>query len=74
MFRRLVAGAGLPAIPLHGLRHTHASLQIEAGTNLAVLSRRLGHGGIEVTVNVYGHVSAATDHGAADKVAELIDG
>src|SRR5206468_3463817 len=71
-FRELVDRAGLPRIPLHGLRHTHASLAIAAGTNLAVLSRRLGHGGIEVTVNIYTHVTPATDQEAADKVAGLI--
>ena len=41
--RGLVAGyLGMPAITLHGLRHTHASQLIDAGVDFVTISRRLG--------------------------------
>ena len=40
-FRAAVAKAGLRHIPLHGLRHTHASLAIAAGVPIPVVSKRL---------------------------------
>ena len=42
LFRRLVAAAALPPIPLHGLRHTYASLALAKGVNPAIVSRRWG--------------------------------
>ena len=44
LFRRLVVSAALPPIPLHGLRHTYASLALAKGVNAAIVSRRLGQG------------------------------
>ena len=37
-FKKAVAAAGLRHIPLHGLRHTHASLAIDAGVPISVAS------------------------------------
>ena len=42
LFRRLVRAAALPPIPLHGLRHTYASIALAKGVNPAIVSRRLG--------------------------------
>ncbi len=40
LFARLVRAAALPHIPLHGLRHTYASLALAKGVNPAIVSRR----------------------------------
>jgi integrase len=43
MFRRHVKRAGLPVIRLHDLRHTHATLLLQAGVHPKIVSERLGH-------------------------------
>ena len=55
----------------HDCRHSHASWLIEAGVPLAVISRRLGHHSITITVDTYGHLSPDIQRAAAD-AAELV--
>ncbi|MGB3323185.1 MAG: site-specific integrase [Mycolicibacterium fortuitum] len=64
MFTRRVAKArkalgsdALPEITLHGLRHTHATVLLEAGENPKIVQERLGHTTITTTMDVYSHVS-----------------
>ena len=45
--------AGLPSIRVHDLRHSHASLLIEMGYNILLISQRLGHEKVETTWNTY---------------------
>ncbi|MBV9920979.1 MAG: tyrosine-type recombinase/integrase [Pseudonocardia sp.] len=49
---RLSTGAGLPRIRLHALRHTWATLGLEAGASLLEVSRRLGQSAISITAGV----------------------
>ncbi|MDT2010318.1 site-specific integrase [Rhodococcus opacus] len=46
----------VPALKLHGLRHTHATLLLTAGVPVTVVSKRLGHASSTITLDVYGHV------------------
>ena len=46
----------LPQITFHGLRHTHATLLIANGENVKVVSERLGHSSVTMTLNTYTHV------------------
>jgi integrase len=55
-FKPLLKGAGLPAIRLYDLRHTHASLLLAAGVPVHVVSARLGHASAKMTLDVYAHV------------------
>lgn len=49
--------AGLDPRPrIHDLRHAHAAWLIEAGVPMPIISRRLGHHSISVTVDTYGHL------------------
>jgi len=41
----------------HDLRHSHATMMLEADVNIKVLQERLGHSDIETTLNVYSHVT-----------------
>jgi integrase len=66
--------AGLSVVKLHALRHGHATVALEAGVPMKVVSERLGHSGIAVTADVYSHVTAATDQAAAAQVAAVLDG
>jgi integrase len=66
---RELAEAGVdppPAIRLHDLRHTHATLLLSAGKPVKVVSERLGHSSAVVTMTVYAHVLPGGQREAAD--------
>ncbi|MEJ9212052.1 site-specific integrase [Bacillus smithii] len=46
----------VPKIRVHDLRHTHATLMLLQGIPVKVVSERLGHASIEITLNIYGHL------------------
>jgi integrase len=71
-FEHLVALSSLPRIRLHDLRHTHATLALSAGIHPKVVSERLGHTGISITLDTYRHVVATLREGAAEAVARLV--
>jgi integrase len=56
--------AKLRAVGLHALRHTYASLLINAGENLKYVSRQLGHASIQITADLYGHLFKDTSTAA----------
>jgi integrase len=71
-FDRLVARSGLPRIRLHDLRHTYATLALRLGAHPVLVSERLGHTSIAVTVDRYSHVIPSIDKDAADVVAQRV--
>lgn len=60
-FRRLVRVYDVPVIRLHDLRHTHASLLLSQGAPIKLVSERLGHAKIAMTMDVYAHLLPAMD-------------
>ncbi|WP_246240872.1 site-specific integrase [Anaerocolumna sedimenticola] len=54
--KRKAEVAGLPVIRVHDLRHSHASLLIEMGFNILMVSQRLGHEKVETTWQTYAHL------------------
>lgn len=54
-FARLAHAAGLPHIPLHGLRHTYASLAMAKCGNMAIVPRLLRHATVAFTLDVCSH-------------------
>ena len=64
----------IPAIRLHDLRHTHATLLLAAGEPVKVVSERLGHANATITLTVYQHVHPGMGKQAADRFAALLDG
>ena len=66
--------ADLPVIRLHDLRHTWATLALEAGVDVAVVSRRLGHSSPVITWSTYQHVRKGMQTDAAERVAATIFG
>jgi integrase len=69
---RLQRAAGVPAIRLHDLRHTHATLMLKHGVPLKVVSERLGHSTPAFTMAVYQHVLPGMQRDAANTFARLI--
>lgn len=65
-------GQELPDIPLHGLRHTSATLLISQKTDIRTVSGRLGHSKTSTTTDIYGHFLQKADEGAADSLAEIL--
>jgi integrase len=55
-FARIIRKAGLPHLTFHGLRHAHATLLLTAGVHPKVVSERLGHSNIAITMDIYSHV------------------
>jgi integrase len=60
---------GLVGVPLHSLRHTHASQLIDAGVDVVTISERLGHASPAITLKIYAHLFRKDD----GKVAEAIN-
>ncbi len=61
--------AGLPDVGLHTLRHSAASVMLENGIPLKVVSELLGHSSVAITGDVYGHVSPNVSADALDALA-----
>ena len=66
--------AGLPRIRLHDLRHSYATAALSAGIPAKVVSERLGHANVSITLDTYSHVLPALQEDAANAVATLILG
>lgn len=72
--RKNLGADSLPPLTLHGLRHTHATLLLEAGENPKVVQERLGHASITITMDIYAHVTATMQRSAADRFEALLGG
>ncbi len=73
-FEQLALAAGLPRIRLHDVRHSYATAALAAGIPAKVVSERLGHATIAITMDTYSHVLPGLDAQAAGTVARLILG
>lgn len=62
----------LPLIPLHGLRHTAATLLIGQGVDIRTVSGRLGHSSTSTTLNIYSHALKELDKTASDKLESAL--
>lgn len=71
-FSALVAEAGLRHIRLHDLRHGQASLMLAAGIPVEVVSKRLGHSSITVTMDTYSHLLEGVGRRAAEAAMGLV--
>jgi integrase len=72
LFAQAAKKAGLPRIRLHDLRHTYATLALVSGIHPKVVSERLGHANIGITLDCYSHCLPALSEEAAYRVAALV--
>jgi len=73
-FGNIIRRTGLRTIRLHDLRHTSATLALQAGIHPKVVSERLGHSSIAITLDTYSHVVPGLHEAAASELASLIFG
>lgn len=71
-FDALVKRAGLRRIRVHDLRHTSATLLLLAGTPAKVVSERLGHASIGITLDLYSHVLPSMQDEAALAISRIL--
>ncbi len=65
LWRILKAAGILRPLRIHDLRHTYASLALQRGVPLLVVSRQLGHASIAITADIYGHLAPDVTQEAA---------
>ena len=73
-FDKLTKAAKVRRIKFHGLRHTCATLLLQAGQPVHVVSERLGHSKVSMTMEVYAHVLPDMQQDAAAKLGALLHG
>jgi integrase len=66
---RLVDRAGVPRIRLHDVRHTYATLSLDAGIDPKIVGDRVGDASMNVTLQIYAHRSTGRDRAAAETFA-----
>jgi integrase len=72
-FNRLVDRAGVPRIRLHDVRHTYATLAMDSGIDPKIVSDRVGHSNMAVTLQIYTHRSSGRDRDAAERIGRWIE-
>jgi len=73
-FARLVESAGVRRIKFHGVRHTVATLLLQAGKPVHVVAQRLGHADATMTLGVYAHVMPSAQQEAAEALGAILHG
>lgn len=72
-FQGNLVKAGLPSMRFHDLRHSAATLLLEMGVHVKVVSELLGHSTITTTLDIYSHVLPSIQRDAIDKLSNMFD-
>lgn len=72
-FNRTIKRANVSKIRFHDLRHTHATIMLQLGEHPKVVSERLGHSNIQMTMNVYSHVTPDMQKDAASRFEQAMN-
>jgi integrase len=73
-WRRFARRIGLPSVRFHDLRHAHATLMLVQGIHPKIVSERLGHSNVGITLDTYSHVLPSMQVQAAEALDELLRG
>jgi integrase len=71
-FARFNAGAELPRVRFHDLRHSHATHLLASGVHPKIAQERLGHATVAITLDLYSHVLPGMQADAASRVDEAL--
>lgn len=67
-----LAKAGLPRQRFHDLRHAYATLMLESGDELTVISKNLGHSNLSTTADVYSHLTRTMQKQSAARMDAIL--
>ena len=67
-FGVLIRKTEVPPVRFHDLRHSHASQLFRAGIHPKIVSERLGHSGVGITLDTYSHLLPGMQEEAASKL------
>ena len=70
--KRLGARISKPGITVRSLRHFHASVALQTGQNIVVVSKRLGHSNVSITSDIYAHSLPGWQREAAEAFADAM--
>ena len=70
---KVLKKARLPHIRFHDLRHSYANLLLKAGIHPKIVSERLGHANIGITLDTYSHVLPGLQERAAERLDEMLE-
>ena len=65
--------ANIRPIRIHYIRHTYASLLLQAGESMLYVRDQLGHSSIRITVDTYGHLIPGGNKEAVDKLDDIYE-
>ena len=71
--KQLASRVGAEGLTFHDFRHFHATMLLQAGQSVVVVSQRLGHADPSITLRIYGHVLTGWQKGAAQAFAEAME-
>lgn len=71
-FQPLLKAAKLPRMPLYDLRHSHATLLLANGEHPKIVSERLGHASVTLTLDTYSHLLPGMQEGATERLDALL--
>ena len=73
-FAAFIRRSKLPRMSFHSLRHTHATLLLKQGIHPKVVSERLGHAKVGITLDIYSHVLPGMQEEAARRIDSVLRG
>ena len=73
IFRKAVSNLMYPKIRFHDLRHTHATMLLSKDVNPKIVSERLGHSTINITLDTYSHVLPNMQKEAVKKLNQIFE-
>lgn len=73
LWRQTADRCGLAGVRFHDLRHAHATILLRSGVAPHVVSRRLGHADVALTLRVYSHVLPGQEREAANAFAASLE-
>lgn len=71
--QRICGEAGVPIIRMHDVRHTAATLLLEAGTHIKVVADLLGHSSVSITLDTYSHPDERIQRDATQALADALE-
>ena len=70
----MVEAIGVPHLTPHGLRHQYATAARDAGIDMDVISKNLGHASVAITNDIYAHLTSEVMEEAAIKIERQLFG